>query len=80
MTGSSSGFTATELIAAASQALADGGHRRIGEKFKDWDTPTSRLFEDEYSVVGIAVFDTCTELLETWPTLQASLVDVISTP
>jgi hypothetical protein len=78
MTDSGSSFTCTDLIATASQALLDGGYRRIPEKFAEWDTPTSRLFEDEYSVVGIVAFDTCSELLKSWPDLQGKLVDVIS--
>jgi hypothetical protein len=72
------GFTSTDLIAAASQTLFVNGYRQIAGRFRDWDTPTSRLFEDEYGVVGIVVFDTCAELLRTWPDLQASLVEVIS--
>lgn len=78
MTNSSHGFTSTDLIAAASQTLLVNGYRQITGRFQDWDTPTSRLFEDEYGVVGIVVFGTCAELLRTWPDLQASLVEVIS--
>lgn len=78
MNNSSLGFTSTDLIAAASLTLTVGGYRQITGRFQDWDTPTSRLFEDEYGVVGIVVFDTCAELLRTWPDLQGSLVEVIS--
>jgi hypothetical protein len=78
MTDSYLGFTTTDLIAAASQVLLEGGYRQINGRFPEWGTPTSRLFEDEYSVVGIAVFETCKELLHTWPDVQAPLVDVIS--
>jgi hypothetical protein len=78
MTDSSFGYTTTDLIAAASQVLLEGGYRQINGQFPEWGTPTSRLFEDEYSVVGIAIFETCKELLQTWPDAQALLVDVIS--
>jgi hypothetical protein len=78
MTDSSLGYTTTDLIAAASQVLLEGGYRQINGQFPEWGTPTSRLFEDEYSVVGIAIFETCKELLQTWPDAQAVLVDVIS--
>ncbi len=78
MTKSSTGLTSTDLIAAASQALMDGGYQQISGRFKDWDTPTSRLFEDVYNVVGLVIFETCGELLRVWPDLQGSLVDVIS--
>jgi hypothetical protein len=72
------GLTCTDLIASAAQALLDGGYRRINGKFAYWDTPTSRLFEDEYSVVGMVAFDSCSELLQSWPDLQGRLVDLIS--
>jgi hypothetical protein len=75
---SSIDLTSTDLIAAASQTLITGGYRQIADGFREWDTPTSRLFEDEYGIVGVVVFETCADLLRTWPDLQASLVDVIS--
>ena len=71
-------LTSTDLIAAASQLLINGGYQQISRRFEKWDTSTSRLFEDEYNVVGIGVFDTCGELLRAWPDLQGSLVDAIS--
>ena len=72
------GLTSTDLIAAASQLLINGGYQQVSHRFEKWDTSTSRLFEDEYNVVGIGIFDTCGELLQAWPDLQGSLVDVIS--
>jgi hypothetical protein len=78
MTESSLGFTTTDLIAAASQVLLEGGYRQSNGRFPEWGTPTSRLFEDEYSVVGVAIFETCRELLQTWPDVQAVLIDVMS--
>jgi hypothetical protein len=36
------------------------------------------LFEDKYNVVGIAVFATTAELLQSWADLQGALVEVIS--
>jgi hypothetical protein len=78
MTNSSADFTPTDLIAGASQVLKEGGYHQIARRFQEWDTATSRLFEDEYNIVGVVVFDTCGELLRAWPDLQGSLVDVIS--
>jgi hypothetical protein len=70
--------TPTELVAMASAILKAGSYQSIQGKFPEWDTPSTRLFEDEYNVVGLAVFATCAELLRSWADLQGSLVDVIS--
>jgi len=78
MTTSIAGFTTTDLIAAASDTLIADGYTHISRRFPKWDTPTSRLFEDEYNIVAIVVFDTCGDLLRAWPDLQGELVEVIS--
>jgi hypothetical protein len=78
MSESSNGLTSTDLLAAASHTLTSSGYKHIRDMFPEWDTPTSRLFEDRYNVVGIVVFATCGDLLREWPDRQASLVDVIS--
>jgi hypothetical protein len=78
MTPPQDGLTTTDLMAAASKVLSDGNYRQVTGGVEGWDTATSRLFEDEYNVVGIAVFETCAELLESWPDVQGSLVNVIS--
>jgi hypothetical protein len=71
-------MTATDLVAASSSVLEAGGYQPIRKGFPKWDTPSTRLFEDKYNVVGIAVFTTSTELLSSWADLQGALVDVIS--
>ena len=78
MTNALANLTPTDIIAAASQVLSDAGYRQVHDTSKDWDTATSRLFEDEYNVVAVVVFDTCGELLRGWTDLQGSLVDLIS--
>lgn len=78
MTISSLPMTATDLIAASSSVLEAGGYQPIRTGFPEWNTTTTRLFEDKYNVVGIAVFTTTTELLSSWADLQGVLVDVIS--
>lgn len=70
--------TPTALIAASSTILEAGGYRPVVEGFPEWNTTTKRLYEDDYNVVGLAVFTTCSELLTSWPNLQGSLVSVIS--
>jgi hypothetical protein len=71
-------LTPTSLLAAASGTLLSGGYQQVSIARPEWDTVSSRLFEDEYNIVGVAVFETCEELLTTWPRLQGSLVDTIS--
>jgi hypothetical protein len=70
-------MTSTDLIAVSSSVLEGGGYQRI-EAFQGWNTTSTRLFEDKYNVVGIAVFTNSAELLGSWADLQGSLVDVIS--
>lgn len=75
---SSPPLTPTDLIAASSSVLEAGGYQPIRSGFSEWSTASTRLFEDAYNVVGVAVFTTCAELLRSWADLQGSLVDVIS--
>jgi hypothetical protein len=71
-------MTPTDLIAASTSVLEAGGYESIHEGFPEWNTPSTRLFEDKYNVVGIAVLTTAAELLQSWADLQGALVDVIS--
>lgn len=71
-------MTPTDLIAASTSVLEAGGYQPIREGFPEWNTTSTRLFEDKYNVVGIAVFTTTAELLQSWADLQGALVDVIS--
>jgi hypothetical protein len=70
-------ITVTDLVVTTSSTLAAGGYERV-TAFPDWDTTSRRLFEDEYNVVGVAVFQTCADLVRSWPELQGSLVGTIS--
>jgi hypothetical protein len=78
MTTPSMPMTPTDLIAASSSVLEAGGYQPIRNGFPEWNTTSTRLFEDKYNVVGIAVFTTSAELLSSWADLQGALVDVIS--
>jgi hypothetical protein len=78
MTSPGAPLTPTDLIAACSSVLEAGGYRSIRGAYPDWNTTSTRLFEDEYNVVGVGVFTTCAELLRSWADLQGSLVEVIS--
>lgn len=78
MSASGAMMTTTDLITACASVLESGGYQPVREGFSDWNTTSTRLFEDEYSVVGIAVFGTSAELIQSWSDLQGALVDVIS--
>lgn len=71
-------MTPTDLIAAATDVLEAGGYHAIREGFPEWNTTSTRLFEDKYNVVGFAVFTTIAELVRSWADLQGGLTDVIS--
>jgi len=75
MTNEAVSLTPTDLIAAASSVMRMSGYQEVSS---DWSTPSTRLFEDEYCVVGLAVFTTCAELIGSWTDLQGSLVEIIS--
>lgn len=70
--------TSTALLAASSSLLVQSGYRFVGAGFPEWSRPSSRLFEDEYNVVGVSVFTTYAELLHSWADAQGSLVEVVS--
>ena len=78
MTSSTDNFTPNNLLAAASELLKAGGYQQIVGASRLWETLNARLFEDQYNIVGIAVFETCAELLSTWSDIQGSLVDTMS--
>ncbi len=74
----SSSLTLAELISTASGVLENCGYTRAQKSFPEWDTTVRRLFEDQYSIIGIAAFSTCAKLIDSWSALQGSLVDVMS--
>lgn len=71
-------ITTTELIAAATKLLDVGGYRQILNDDIDWNSSNKRLFEDEYNIVGVVVFETCSELLHSWVDYQELLVNIIT--
>jgi hypothetical protein len=71
-------FTTTDLLAAASKVMLDANYQRVTVTTEGWDSATTRLFEDEYNVVAIAAFETCSELVASWPDAQGLLVAMMS--
>lgn len=72
-------YTVTSLIAEASQILEDASYRfaRLSET-DTWKATEARVYEDAYSIVCIAVYETWTDLSLHWRDDQSSLADLIS--
>jgi len=71
--------TATELLAYASKTLEEHGYRRANLDLNhNWQTVNARLFEDDYSIVAIVVYETWKDLSSNWADAQALLVELIS--
>jgi hypothetical protein len=73
-------LTATELLAAATDVLGKAGYKQVATRSSSgWPDRTSRLFEDSYGIVAVLVYETWSELAETWADAQAALVQTMST-
>ena len=74
-----SGLTATDIIASASEVLLEGGYHRIAESSVEGGVlRNTRLFEDPYGIIELAVYETWNDLASGWTDSQALLVELIS--
>jgi len=72
-------FTTTELIAKASNILEENGYKRADlEIDADWEATDVRLFEDDYGIVAIVVYETWGALSSKWIAAQGNFVELIS--
>jgi hypothetical protein len=72
-------LTPTDLLAAASAGLEEGGYARVEEaKLGAWPISGARLYEDAYSIVTVIVYETWAELESGWPDAQGALVELMS--
>ena len=79
MTTSSTPFTVTTLVAAATEVLEDAGFKAVHPSTtSDWRATATRVYEDAYSVVCVAVYETWKDLSGRWVEDQATLVNLIS--
>lgn len=69
-------LTTIQLTAAATEVLSENGYKRVNVP-PDWPS-ASRLFEDEYGIVALHVFDTWQGLRDEWNVAQGVLVELIS--
>ena len=64
-------LTSTNLLTAATEALLKANFHQIPESVTTgWSTLNCRLFEDEYSIVAVVVYETWNELSSSWPDVQ----------
>ena len=79
MTASSMPFTVTALMAASSQVLESAGFKAVDPSVVgDWRASAARVYEDAYSIVCVAVYETWADLSVRWTEDQAHLVNLIS--
>ena len=79
MKASSNSFTVTTLVAEAADILDRAGFRTVDHSASGtWRATEARVYEDAYSIVCIAVYETWKDLSSLWADDQASLVGLIS--
>ena len=72
-------FTVTALMAVVDEILEGAGFKFVAfSTASEWGATLARVYEDAYSIVCVAVYETWAELSERWVEDQASLVDMIS--
>ena len=79
MTTSSAPFTVTSLLAAAAEILEGAGFKAVDLSASNaWRATASRVYEDAYSIVCVAVYETWADLSSRWIDDQSRLVGLIS--
>jgi len=72
-------LTTTDIVAAASSYLEAGGYSAVAEsRLGGWELPSTRVFEDPYSVVALMVYESWADLASNWTAAQAALVQLMS--
>jgi len=72
-------MTSTDILASASNILESGAYKRVQDvDIQRWPVPNVRLFEDDYHLVALVVYDTWDKLLSTWSDAQTALVELMS--
>ena len=72
-------FTVTTLVAAANEILEFGGFSPVNPSASNtWSATSTRVYEDAYSIVCVAVYETWADLSSRWTEDQSNLVGLIS--
>jgi hypothetical protein len=69
-------LTTIQLLASVTEVLKENGYQQVATP-TDWAN-SARLFEDEYGIVALRVYDTWRSLRDEWNIAQGQLVDLIS--
>ena len=79
MTASSTQFTSTTLMAAAAEVLLAARFKTVPpSQGGTWAATAARIYEDEYNIVCVAIYETWADLFDRWSEDQANLIDLIS--
>ncbi len=79
MTSVSNPLTVTNIAAIAGEILEGGGFKAVDPSAVDeWRATTARVYEDRYSIVCVAVYETWSLLSARWVEDQDNLVRLIS--
>ncbi|MCU1509496.1 MAG: hypothetical protein JWQ12_1761 [Glaciihabitans sp.] len=74
-----SSISDSTLLAAARNVLVATGFQEVDvSKSKEIDPTRTRLFEDPYSLVLVAAFQSAAELIDAWPRVQSALAALIT--
>ena len=72
-------MTDTDLLASASSILESGRYKRVQDaRIEQRPAPNYRVFEDDYHLVALVVYDTWQKLISNWMDAQTALVDLMS--
>jgi hypothetical protein len=69
----------TQLVATTNDLLVSAGYAEVAEdRIGPLRSSSSRLYEDEYSIVCVTVLPTWAELVRSWTDIQAALAELLS--
>ena len=79
MTSLDTPVTLTAVEAEVHQLMDNAGFHLVEPgSARNWKAPVANIYEDAYSIVCIAIYETWTHLCFAWTDDQANLVDLIS--
>ena len=71
------GLSGSQLMAASARRLQLSSFDQVADTEDEFGTQI-RIFENPLSVVGVAIFETWSQLEARWPAVQGRLVEIMS--